>query len=47
MNQEKQITSFICNTCDKDKYEKINLVKVNGLGINPHKLQQVCSDCLN
>lgn len=48
MNKEKnkQITDFICNTCDKDKYEKVNLARVNGLGINPQKLQQICADCL-
>ena len=43
MNNEKQI--FTCTICDKDKQSKLHLAKVNGLGIDPHKLQKICEDC--
>lgn len=46
MKENKEIQIFTCNTCDKDKQGKLHLAKVNGLAIDPHKLQQICEDCI-
>jgi len=47
MNEtNKQIAIFTCDICDKDKQCRLHLAKVNGLGIDPHKLQKICKDCI-
>ena len=44
--KEKKLEEFFCDVCDKVKKEQPNLAKVNGLGIDPHKLCKICADCI-
>lgn len=42
----KPIIDFICSHCQNDKHGQASQVYINGLGVNPHQLQTICSDCL-
>ena len=44
--KKDKVEEFFCNICDKVKKEQPSLAKVNGLGIDPHKLLKVCSVCI-
>jgi hypothetical protein len=42
----KPIINFTCFHCEQDKQEQVSQVYIDGLGVNPHQLQTVCSECL-
>lgn len=37
---------FTCSICDQNKKSQLHLAKVNGLGIDPTKLQKICDYCI-
>jgi vacuolar-type H+-ATPase subunit I/STV1 len=37
---------FTCDICQQNKRSQLHLSRVNGLGIDPHKLQKICDYCL-
>jgi hypothetical protein len=43
----KPIIDFICNHCEQEKHDQASRFYLNGLGVDPHKLQTICSDCID
>ncbi|CAG8839852.1 33416_t:CDS:1, partial [Racocetra persica] len=43
---QPQLYLFTCDICEQNKKSQLHLHRVNGLGIDPHKTQKICSSCL-
>ncbi|WNE40363.1 MAG: hypothetical protein GBAus27B_000430 [Mycoplasmataceae bacterium] len=46
-NESQQKYHFTCGICDQQKYSKLHLERVNGLGLDPYKLYRICDYCIN
>jgi hypothetical protein len=45
--KELQLSDFVCDICQQAKWkEKINRVRINGVGFDPYKLQKICENCI-
>ena len=38
---------FTCDICEQNKKSKLHRARVNGLGIDPNKVNKICDYCIN
>lgn len=43
----EKLYTFTCGICEQNKqHQKLNLARVNGIGIDPYKIHKICDNCI-
>jgi len=46
--KKEELFTFTCSICDQNKqHQKLHLVRINGIGYDPKKIQKICDFCIN